>query len=63
MSEQADETTPAAPLTATASEPLPEAPPARNSLARWAGPLAVLAIIAIALEPMNPNDRIVNWRR
>jgi len=62
MSEQADETTPAEPIPVTPAEPLPDAPAARNRVARWAGPLAVLTIIAIALEVLRNALRHYRYR-
>ena len=50
MTVQPDEPTPATAIPTESLEPLPAAPASRSRIARWIGPLAVLAIVAIALE-------------
>ena len=50
MTVQPDEPTPATAIPTESLEPLPAAPASRSRVARWIGPLAVLAIVAIALE-------------
>ena len=62
MSEPLDEATPTEPVPATPVEPLPAAPAARNRYARWIGPLAVLVIVAIALEVLRNALRHYRYR-
>lgn len=50
MSATPDAATPAGAVPATTVDALPAAPAARTRHARWIGPLAVLAVVAIALE-------------
>lgn len=62
MSEPVDSITPTEPVPATPVKPLPAAPAARNRYARWIGPLAVLAIVAIALEVLRNALRHYRYR-
>ena len=56
--------TPSEPHAAATSsaEPLPAAPAARTRYARWVGPVAVLAIVAIALEVLRGALRHYRYR-
>jgi len=62
VTEPPDHPTPAEPLPATTLEPLPEAPPARARGVRWIGPLAVLLIVAIALDVLRTALRHYRYR-
>lgn len=62
MNEQVEDATPTEPMPATPLEPLPPAPGERSRLARWIGPLAVLAIVAIALSVLRGALRHYRYR-
>ncbi|MFL5562592.1 MAG: bifunctional lysylphosphatidylglycerol flippase/synthetase MprF [Gemmatimonadaceae bacterium] len=62
MTQRIDEPTPVEPVTPTPVEPLPAAPGRRGRVARWIGPLAVLAVVALALEVLRDALRHYRYR-